>query len=131
VVLQAIQDRERPKAESFREAAVLAHEHLEQLRLDRHRRLCGWSPGGVAAYTVVLVTSAEEVDQARVKMTGSGFHTAGLLGISAGSRKETTMGRSTQHDARPDEGPAASPGRFDLLLIVMVSVYLLASRIQH
>jgi hypothetical protein len=60
-------------------------------------------------------------------MTGFGFHTAGLLGISAGSRKETTMARSTEHDARPDEGPAASPGRFDLLLIVMVSVYLLGA----
>jgi hypothetical protein len=60
-------------------------------------------------------------------MTGFGFHTAGLLGISAGSRKETTMTRSTEHDTRPDEGPAASPGRFDLLLIVMVSVYLLSA----
>ncbi len=35
------------------------------------------------------------------------------------------MARSTEHDTRPDEGPAASPGRFDLLLIVMVSAYLL------
>jgi hypothetical protein len=37
------------------------------------------------------------------------------------------MTRSTEHDTRPDEGPAASPGRFDLLLIVMVSVYLLSA----
>jgi hypothetical protein len=60
-------------------------------------------------------------------MTGFGFHTAGLLGISAGSPKETTMARSTEHDARPDEGPVASPGRFDLLLIVMISAYLLGA----
>lgn len=37
------------------------------------------------------------------------------------------MTRSTEHDTRPDEGPAASPGRFDLLLIVMVSAYLLSA----
>lgn len=37
------------------------------------------------------------------------------------------MARSTQHDSRPDEGPAASPGRFDLLLIVMVCAYLLSA----
>src|SRR5208283_5752643 len=57
------------------------------------------------------------------KMSRFGFHTAGL----AGSRKETTMARSTPPDARPDEGPVASPGRFDLLLIVMVSAYLLSA----
>ena len=37
------------------------------------------------------------------------------------------MTRSTQPDARPDEGPAASHGRFDLLLIIMISVYLLSA----
>ena len=37
------------------------------------------------------------------------------------------MARSTQHDSRPDEGPAASPGRFDLLPIVMVCAYLLSA----
>src|SRR5271165_4771903 len=42
-------------------------------------------------------------------MNRFGFHTAGLLGISARSRKETTMARSTEHDTRPDEGFAASP----------------------
>jgi hypothetical protein len=57
---------------------------------------------GVAAYTVVLVTPAEEVDQARVKMTGSGFHTASLLGISAGSRKENDDG--AKHPARCSAG---------------------------
>jgi hypothetical protein len=37
------------------------------------------------------------------------------------------MTRSIPPDARPDEGPAASPGRFDLLLIMMISVYLLSA----
>ncbi len=37
------------------------------------------------------------------------------------------MALSTEHDTRPDEGPTASPGRFDLLLIVMVSAYLLSA----
>ena len=37
------------------------------------------------------------------------------------------MTRSAQPDARPDEGPADSHGRFDLLLISMVSVYLLSA----
>ena len=60
-------------------------------------------------------------------MNRFGFHTAGLPGISAGSRKETIMARSTQSDTRPDDGLAASPGRFDLLLIVMVCAYLLSA----
>ena len=37
------------------------------------------------------------------------------------------MTRTTQPDTRPDEGPAASHGRFDLVLIIMVSVYLLSA----
>ena len=37
------------------------------------------------------------------------------------------MTPSTQHDTQPDERPSASPGRFDLLLIVMVSAYLLSA----
>lgn len=37
------------------------------------------------------------------------------------------MARPTQHDIRPDEEPVMSPGRFDLLLIVMVGVYLLSA----
>ena len=37
------------------------------------------------------------------------------------------MTPSTQYDAQPDERPAASPGRFDLLLIIMVSAYLLSA----
>ena len=37
------------------------------------------------------------------------------------------MTRSIQPDARRDEGSATSHGRFDLLLIVMISVYLLSA----
>jgi len=37
------------------------------------------------------------------------------------------MTRMTQHDTRPDEAPAASPGRFDLLLVIMVCAYLLSA----
>ena len=37
------------------------------------------------------------------------------------------MTPSTQYDAQPGERPAASPGRFDLLLIIMVSAYLLSA----
>jgi Ion channel len=37
------------------------------------------------------------------------------------------MARSIRSDPRPDNGLAASPGRFDLLLVVMVSVYLLSA----
>ena len=37
------------------------------------------------------------------------------------------MTPSSQYDAQPDERPAASPGRFDLLLIIMVSAYLLSA----
>ena len=37
------------------------------------------------------------------------------------------MTQSAQHGTRPDDRPAAPPGRFDLLLIVMVAVYLLSA----
>ena len=37
------------------------------------------------------------------------------------------MTPSTQYDAQPDKRPAASPGRFDLLLIIMVAAYLLSA----
>ena len=37
------------------------------------------------------------------------------------------MPRSAQHGIRLDDRPAASPGRFDLLLIVMLSAYLLSA----
>ena len=37
------------------------------------------------------------------------------------------MARWTQHDNRTNEGSAASPGRFDLLLVVMVCAYLLSA----
>ena len=37
------------------------------------------------------------------------------------------MTPSSQYDAQPDERPATSPGRFDLLLIIMVAAYLLSA----
>jgi hypothetical protein len=63
--LQAVHDREQAQAEQAREQAELAREQTEQIRLDRRRQLQGWSPGGVASYTVALVTSAEEMNEAR------------------------------------------------------------------
>jgi hypothetical protein len=63
--LQAVQDREHAQAEQAREQAELAREQTEQIRLDRRRRLLGWSSGGVASYTVELVTSAEAMNEAR------------------------------------------------------------------
>jgi hypothetical protein len=35
--------------------------------------------------------------------------------------------RNTQRDARLDPGPVASPGRFGLLLIVLIGTYLLSA----
>jgi len=47
--LQAVQDREHAQAEQAREQAELAREQTEQIRLDRRRRLLGWSSGGGAS----------------------------------------------------------------------------------
>lgn len=58
-----------------------------------------------------------------IQRTGPDARTAGLPGISARSRKGDEMTPGTQHDTQPGERPSASPGRFDLLLIVMVSAY--------
>ena len=63
--LQAVREREHAQAEQAREQAELAREQSAQIRLDRRRRLQGWSRGGVASYTVELVTSAEEMNEAR------------------------------------------------------------------
>jgi hypothetical protein len=63
--LQAVREREHAQTDQAREQAELAREQAEQIRLDRRRRLLGWSASGVAAYTVELVTSAEEMNEAR------------------------------------------------------------------
>lgn len=72
--LRAVQERERAQAEQAREQAELAREQAEQIRLDRRRRLQGWSPGGVAPYTVELVTSAEEMNQRVLAMAAGIWH---------------------------------------------------------
>ena len=70
--LQAIREREHAQAEAAREQGDLAHEQAEQIRLERHRSLEGWSRGGVNTYTVALVTSAEQITEAREELTGGG-----------------------------------------------------------
>ncbi len=67
--LQAVRERESAQADAAREQAGLTHEQAEQIRLDRHRSLQGWSRGGLATYTIALVTSAAEMDRARDELT--------------------------------------------------------------
>lgn len=69
--LQAVKDREHAQAEAAREQAGLAREQAEQIRLDRRRRLYGWSPGGLATFTVALVTDPVEMEKARDELAAA------------------------------------------------------------
>ncbi len=62
--LEAVRDREQAQAEAAREQAALAREQAEEIRLERHRHLSGWSGHGVATFGVAAVTGPEEVARA-------------------------------------------------------------------
>jgi hypothetical protein len=55
-----------------REQAELARQAAENIRLDRQRVLNGWASNGVAVYGVTLVTSPEELAQAREQLMAGG-----------------------------------------------------------
>jgi hypothetical protein len=66
--LRDSRERQQAQAAAAREQEGLAREQAEQIRLDRRRQLSGWSRGGVETYSVALVTSAEQMDQAKTEL---------------------------------------------------------------
>jgi hypothetical protein len=58
--------------EKQREQRDLAREEAENIRLDRQRVLNGWTPTGLEVYGVQLVTSPDELAQARDELSGGG-----------------------------------------------------------
>jgi hypothetical protein len=58
--------------EKQREQRDLAREEAENIRLDRQRVLNGWTPTGLEVYGVQLVTSPDELAQARDELGGGG-----------------------------------------------------------
>ncbi len=55
-----------------REQANLARQEAENIRLDRLRVLNGWTPNGIEVYGITLVTSPDELAQARDQLAEGG-----------------------------------------------------------
>lgn len=93
--LQAVQDREHAQAEAAREQADLAREQAGQIRLDRRRRLHGWSAHGIHTFTVALVTNAAEMDQARQELApGNTPSSYVILRVAESSEKHGNVNRA-------------------------------------
>jgi hypothetical protein len=92
--LQAVRDRENAQAEAAREQAALAREQAGQFRLDRRRCLEGWSRGGLATYTVALVTSATEIDQAREELANGAPSDYVILRVAESGEKYGNVNRA-------------------------------------
>jgi len=82
--LRDSRERLQAQAAAAREQEALAREAAEQIRLDRHRRLHGWSLGGLDTFSVVLVTSAEEMTRARDDLLGGGASGYVILRVAEG-----------------------------------------------
>jgi hypothetical protein len=72
--------RERQTAERD-----LAREQATAFRLERHRRLYGWSPGGVEVYGVVRITDPAEMAKAADELTGRGPSDYVVLKVAEGT----------------------------------------------
>jgi hypothetical protein len=86
--------RQQAQAAAAREQENLAREQAEQIRLDRRRRLSGWSPGGVETYTVALVTPAEEMTQACDELTVGGPSDYVILRVAESDEKYGNVNRA-------------------------------------
>jgi hypothetical protein len=85
--LQASRDRQRAQADAAHAQAGLAREQEEEIRLERHRRLHGWSPHGVDTFTTALVTSPGEMDQARQELADGGPTSYVILRVAEGEER--------------------------------------------
>jgi hypothetical protein len=64
---------------------ALAQEQAENIRLERRRRLAGWSPNGVEVYEVTLVTGKKEVAKAGEELAAGGPTDYVVLRVSESS----------------------------------------------
>jgi hypothetical protein len=98
--------RQRAQAEE-------AHEEAENIRLERRRYLSGWSPGGVAAYEVTLITQRAELAKAGYELTRQPINSAYVvLRVSEGGAQHNAtraenlrqLIRTEGHISRPPTG---------------------------
>jgi len=68
-VVRSWLDRQAADAEEARARAEALRADAEERRLERRRTLLGWSPHGVEAYAVALVTDPAEMDRAKDELT--------------------------------------------------------------
>lgn len=92
--------RQQAQTAAATEEANLARLKAKQITLERHRSLYGWSRGGLATFTVALVTSAEEMARARQELlaaAGSGYV---ILRVAEGADAEDGGNVSRANDLR-------------------------------
>ena len=82
--------RQQAQAAAASEQAILARQQGEQISLERRRGLHGWSRHGVDAFLVALVTSAEEMAEAREELTGGGPTGYVILRVARAKRNPAT-----------------------------------------
>lgn len=70
----------------------MEREQAEETRLDRRRKLLGWSPGGVETYGVALVTDPGELSQAAEELTGGGPSVYAVVKVTEGDGYSVNRG---------------------------------------
>ena len=85
--------RQQAQAAAASEQAILARQQGEQISLERRRGLHGWSRHGVDTFLVALVTSAEEMAEAREELTGGGPTGYVILRVAESEEKSGTANR--------------------------------------
>jgi hypothetical protein len=82
--LREARARQQAQADAAREQAALARQENEQMALERHRVLHGWSPHGIDSFRVELVTAAGEMAEAREQLLGGGPTGYVILRVTGG-----------------------------------------------
>jgi hypothetical protein len=82
--LREARARQQAQASAAQEQASLARQQSEQIALDRRRELHGWSSHGIDSFRVELVTSAEEMAQARADLLAGGPTAYVILRVPGG-----------------------------------------------
>ena len=85
--------RQQAQAAAAREQAILARQQGEQISLERRRGLYGWSRHGIDTFRVALVTSAEEMAEAREELTGGGPTGYVILRVAESEEKSGNANR--------------------------------------
>jgi hypothetical protein len=86
--------REQARAREAEAQASLAREQEKQIVLDRRRSLNGWSPGGLDTFAAALVTTGEEMDQAREELICGGRARYVILRIDEGDPQGGSVNRA-------------------------------------